>query len=216
MTASLRFSSKPQDSVGALIMPEPPKKVEDITESPKQEAVNEAKNRVLLRDPFAAPGTPGNRWIQYGGDAPIPAKFRATVDQAIDLAYKLNNKPQFRETFRDTVSKLVGKDLEPLLYLNALDKMVIHWAEGSKNNDIRKNLEDEAKASKQDPSFQFSPAFSIVNGRDIWLREFQLQKGVRAVVGSLIHEAAHLAGAPNNPLAEIALDRIHNAAGYPR
>ena len=60
----------------------------------------------LSRDPFAMPGRPGNRWIQYGSDGHIPAKYCPKVDDAINLAYDLNNKPQFAKIFRSTISKL--------------------------------------------------------------------------------------------------------------
>ena len=93
--------------------------------------------------------------------------------------------------------------------------MVINLAEGTQNIDIRIRLEDETRIRQKDP-FRLTLAFSIVNSRNVWLREFQLQKGVSAVVGSLIHEAARLAGAPNDYLADYALDIIHHAAGYPR
>jgi hypothetical protein len=63
----------------------------------------------LSRDPFAVPGQPNNRGLQYGFDGPIPEAYREKVEQGISLAYKLSLDPQFNEIFRDTVTKLSGK-----------------------------------------------------------------------------------------------------------
>ena len=169
-----------------------------------------------MRDPFARPGEPGNRWLKYGSNGSIPKKYRSKVNKAIDLAYKLHFQPRFREVFRKTVSVLSSKDLPPFVYLDSLDSMVIHLAETSKDSRAQLELQDDAEARKKDPKYQSPAAFSIINGKDVWLREFLLQKDPKAIAGSLVHEAAHLAGAPGNPLAEMAIDTIHNAAGLPR
>jgi hypothetical protein len=59
--------------------------------------------------------------------------------------------------------------------------------------------------------------FSEVNGHDIWLRKNLLKTGgPEAIASAIMHEAAHLAGAPGELLAEIAIERLHQASGYPR
>ena len=168
-----------------------------------------------IRDPFARPGQPGNRGLRYGSDGSIPAPYRASLDQAVDLAYRLNDKPSFASLFARTVSGLTGTRLGDDAYLAALDKAVVHLAETSRNQRIREELRRDAEAVARDPRYSPPPAFSIVGGRDVWLREAQLRKGPKAIAGSLLHEAAHLAGAPANPLAEVALEALHNAS-YPR
>jgi hypothetical protein len=168
------------------------------------------------RDPFAKPGEVGNRWISFGNDGQIPAAYMANVKAAIEIAYRLKDKPQFPTIFTDTVSKLSGQSLTAWAYIEALDKMVINLAETSRNPKIKKELADDAEAHRRDSNYKSPGALSLVNGKDVWLREFLLRQGQKAIVGALIHEAAHLVGAPTNPLAEIALDRIHNAAGYGR
>jgi hypothetical protein len=114
------------------------------------------------------------------------------------------------------VSKLSGQTLTTWAYIEALDKMVVNLADTSTNPKIKKELAEDADALRRDKNYKSPGALSIVNGKDVWLRDFQLAKGQKAIVGALIHEAAHLVGAPTNYLAEIALDKIHNAAGYSR
>ena len=63
------------------------------------------------RDPFAPPGYPGNRGIQYGKDGPIPGQNRPSIEKAIRLAYSLAFNSQFEKVFNDTVSKLTNKPI---------------------------------------------------------------------------------------------------------
>ena len=153
---------------------------------------------------------------RLGSDGSIPAQFVSTVRQAIDIAWKLNDKPDFVETFRDTVSKLSGRTLPPDVYALTLDKMVINLAETSHDVRIAKAITDEAPDIKMGALSGPSPAFSFTDGTNIWIRKFSLEQGVRAVVANIFHEGAHLAGAPGNQLAEFALDVIHKKAGFPR
>lgn len=169
-----------------------------------------------LRDPFAELGQIGNRQIQYGSDGKIPAKYQSKVEEAIILVYKLALNEKFINVFRTTVSKLIGKELTKDAYLDALDKMVINLADTSANPKVRKFLIDEAEAIKKDRTYQLIPAITVpVGGRNVYFREFQLKKAPIVIAGSLMHEATHVAGAPANDLAEIALEAIHNI-GYPR
>jgi hypothetical protein len=56
-----------------------------------------------------------------------------------------------------------------------------------------------------------------VNGNNIWLRDSLLEKGdADAIAIAIMHEAAHLATAPGDLLAEMALERIHQEAGLSR
>ncbi len=176
---------------------------------------NAAIPKTALRDPFARPGMPGNRGIRYESDDSIPTKYRSKVDKAIELAYRLAFQPHFNEVFRKTVSTLSGKELPRDVYFRSLEKMVIHYAETSKDARLLEALRKDEEARKSDSNYKLPPAYSTINGEDVWLREFQLQKKPKAIAGSIMHEAAHLAGAPTDLLAEIALESIHNA-GYAR
>lgn len=151
-----------------------------------------------------------------GRDGVIPAKYQAAVRKAIEIAWRLGTNPAFVEAFRDTVSKLRGQAASEDIYASALNKMVINRAETTKNSRIAAELKEDMAAMKKDRTYQQAPAYSVVGGTDIWICEWQLAKGDRAIAGSIIHEAAHLAGARNDLFAEMAIDRIHQAAGIPR
>ena len=167
------------------------------------------------RDPFAPPGMPGNRWASYGQDGPIPAGYRKRVDEALDLAYKLAFQPQFTATFARVIGVLTGKRVGPELYLDTLDRLVLHLADTTRHPTIRKALQRDEEGVRIDPSYQPPPAYSIPNGPNVWIKEFQLRQSSRVLAGTILHEAAHAAGAPADQLAEIAIEVIHNA-GYPR
>jgi len=169
------------------------------------------------RDPFAQPGYPGNRGISYGKDGPIPGENREVVEKAIRLAYQLAFSPTFVKVFNETVSKLTNQPLQGNTYLDALDKMIINYAETSKSPKAVAELKDDAIAVAKDKTYQPPAAFSIRSGRDIWLRGFLLKKGdPEAIAGALMHEAAHLVGAPTDPLAEMGLERLGEVSGYRR
>jgi hypothetical protein len=153
---------------------------------------------------------------RLGNDGSIPVQFVSTVREAIVIAWKLNDKPDFIETFRDTVSKLSGRTLPPDVYALTLNKMVINLAETSHDARIANGIANEAQDIKAGNLSGPSPAFSFPDGSNIWIRKFSLERGVRAVVAHIFHEGAHLAGAPGDPVAEYALDVIHKKAGFPR
>ncbi len=124
---------------------------------------------------------------------------------------------EFEKIFNDTVSKLTNKPVSKNAYYDALDKMIIHHAETAKNPNAVKELKEDQISRAISKQYKSPPAFSIINGRDVWLRTFVLKKGDRKpLTGALMHEAAHLAGAPGDLLAEIALERIGEISGYRR
>jgi hypothetical protein len=55
-----------------------------------------------------------------------------------------------------------------------------------------------------------------MNGTQIWIRSFALEKDDRVIASAIIHEAVHLVDALTDPLAGYALDAIHNEAKLPR
>ncbi len=151
-----------------------------------------------------------------GTDGAIPSRYVGSLRSAIDIVWRLDTDPGFFCIYQETLLKLTGKQIAEDAFPAALNKMIVNCADSSKDGRIRKELESDKNASKLDPRYQSPPAYSFVNGAHIWIREWQLAKGDRAIASSFLHESTHLVGAPNNPLAEWALDRVHAAAGLPR
>ncbi len=152
----------------------------------------------------------------FGNDGTIPAQFMTTVKSAIEAAWKLNSNADFVETFRATVSTLSGRKLGAGTYAIALNKMVINLADSTKNQRVLETLRQDAADAKAGAVAGPTPAVSFKDGTQVWIRMFSLQKGQRAVTANILHEAAHLVGAPGDPVAEFALETIHKKAGFPR
>ncbi len=152
---------------------------------------------------------------KLGRDGVIPTKYQSAVRIAIEIAWRLDTNPAFVEAFHRTVSKLCSQSSEDS-YATALNKMIINYAETTKNPKIATVFKQDVASIKQDPTYQRPPAYSIVGGENIWICEWQLAKGSRAIAGSILHEAVHLAGVPGDFIAEMAIDVIHQAAGIPR
>ncbi|MBC8164567.1 MAG: hypothetical protein H7Y20_01700 [Bryobacteraceae bacterium] len=153
---------------------------------------------------------------RLGRDGTIPSGLEPVVRRAIEIVWRLDDDHNFTEAFRDTVGKLSGAKLGSDAYSNALNVTVINLAEDSKDPRVIAFLTEDAESVKKDPAYSSPPALSFPKQPNIWIRRFSLQKGERAVAANIIHECSHVAGAPGNQLAEIALDVIHNAAGLPR
>lgn len=169
------------------------------------------------RDPFAPFGTVGNRGLQLGSDGPIPARYRNLMEKAIRLAYQLAGNAAFNAAFESTLRGLDVQDVPKDAYLTVLDKAIVHHAETAKAERVIAELKEDAIARAADRSYQSPRAFSVRGGRDMWLREALLSsQSPTLVAGALMHEAAHLAGAPGNLLAELALENLGVASGYRR
>ena len=169
------------------------------------------------RDPFAPLGTVGNRSLQDGTDGPIPAKYLGSLEKGVRLAYQLAYSTPFNRTFETTLQKLGVTSVARDAYLAALEKMIVHYGESSKHEKAIAQIREDALAVKRDRTYQPPGAFSIVNGRDVWLRESLLKtRNEKLIAGALMHEAAHLAGAPGNYLAELGLEQLGVVSGYVR
>src|SRR5262245_10001032 len=168
------------------------------------------------RDPFAPPGSAGNRWVRFGDDGPIPPSYRGRVNDALDLIYALALQPAFVAVFASVVSRLTGKTLGPDAYLDTLDRLILNMADTARDPRIVAELARDAEALKMDRSYQRPPAYSVPNQPNVWILEFQLAQPARVIAGSILHEATHVAGAPADFLSEVAIDAIHHAAGLPR
>jgi hypothetical protein len=153
---------------------------------------------------------------RFGSDGTILAHDQGLVRMAMDKAWDLNKDPNFVEAFRDTVSKLSGKKLSSDAYAEALNRMIIHLADTSQDPRVKRGIADEAIDVRSHAVKGPAPAMSFRGEPNIWIRSFAFPKGIRQITSCIIHEAAHVAGAPGDPVAEFALDVIHRAAGLPR
>lgn len=172
---------------------------------------------ISQRDPFAPLGTSGNRTAQFGSNGTIPARYKQLVERSLFLSYQLALNKLFNETFENALKQLNVEKVPKDAYLAALERMIIHLADSSTHERAVKANTDDTIAAKQDKKYQAPGAFSIVGGRDVWLRRSLLERNSEQLVaGALMHEAAHLAGAPGDFLAEIGLEQLGNVSGYVR
>lgn len=153
---------------------------------------------------------------QLGSDGPIPSQLMSTVKTAINIAWTLNDKPEFISAFNEVLSKLTGTTAPSNAYALALNKMILNLADTSTNAKVKRTIADDAVDVRQKALSGPTPAMSERNGRSVWLRRFSLEKGVNAVVANIFHEAVHLAGAPGDPVAELGIDKLHRVAGFAR
>jgi hypothetical protein len=166
------------------------------------------------RDPFAKPGQPGNRWLQLGCDGAFPDKLKAKVEKAVDLAYQLNSKKVFVDTF-DKLVKGTAKGTTRS-YLDALNAITLNLAEGSSDPKVQKELKEALDAKRQDPTYQIEGGFTIGTTGRVYVREFAVKGWTeRQLAGLISHEATHVAGAPGDLLTEVVLAGL-DAHGYPR
>jgi hypothetical protein len=166
------------------------------------------------RDPFAQPGGPGNRWVRFGCDGEIPKKYKGKVEKAVRLAYALNNKKVFTDTFDKILSKVAkGKARS---YLDALNAMTLNYAETSGNPIVKKEMKEALAAKKADSQYQIEGGFTIGITGKVYIREFVLKDWSETEIAGLIsHEAAHIGGAPPDILTELILAAL-DQYGYRR
>jgi hypothetical protein len=166
------------------------------------------------RDPFAPPGVGGNRWIKYGCDGPIPAKHRSKVEEAVNLAYALANKPAFTQMFDKLIQKLSPQG--GLSYLDALNRISLNLAETSTNSIVQQEVQEALEAKRLDPTYKIEGGFTIGRTGQVWLRQFALKDWTtRHIAGLISHEATHVAGAPGDLVAEVVLAGL-DRYGYAR
>lgn len=151
-----------------------------------------------------------------GHDGEIPGELRGKLRAAIDAAWKLNEDPRFVETFRDVVSKLSGVQKPSTIYAESLNRSVIHLLDTTNN----KLVKDGLKVEKQDVADHavsgLAPSYSFRNQPNVWIRRSAFSQGTRQLTACIFHEAAHVAGATGDPIAEMALEKLHLSAGIPR
>jgi hypothetical protein len=75
------------------------------------------------------------------------------------------------------VSTLADRPLTKGAYLDALDKMILHDAETSKDPRAVKELKDDARARAADKLYQSPAAFSIISGKRCLAARVSLETG---------------------------------------
>lgn len=165
---------------------------------------------------FALGPTGPHSGPSLGHDGPIPARFSTILRSAIGAAWKLNERQDFVEQFRRVVSALSGIEKSPAIYSETLNRMVISLVETTTNPLVKKGIEDEKDDIKVGAVSGAAPSYSIRKERNVWIRASALEKGLKQVTACIFHEAAHVAGAMGDPLAEFALEALHRTAGLPR
>lgn len=150
-----------------------------------------------------------------GKDGPIPKKYQKDVDKAIERAKKLKGNKDFIKKFNETVTKL-GGSADANTYAEIIDNMTIHSANTSRDPQINKEFNAEQSAHAADPTFEPGNAYSKVGdpGKNVYIRNERMGQGADAIGNTIVHEAAHIAGAPGNPIAEIAIKGIEQASGF--
>jgi hypothetical protein len=173
------------------------------------------------RDPFAQPGQPGNRWLRYGCDGPIPEKYHQKLQRAVHLLYELNSKPRFVKLFQETVSVVTGRPVSPSVFVDSLDRMVLNLADTSTNPVVQQFREENAQAEMQGTGYRRSRAYVMPYGSDVWVLEVLFEKGSdKTIAAALSHEAAPIAGIPSDVFHEGLLspriDLVLSEYGYSR
>jgi hypothetical protein len=150
----------------------------------------------------------------FGSDGPIPHRYRTNLNAGIQAAWRLTYSRVFLDVFRRTVARLTYReDLPVESYVSALNTMTLNLAETSRNplaiNEVKGITHLEGSQGS-------APALTSVQQGKTWLREFLLRGDPRRIGGVIMHEAAHYAGAKNDPLAEYALQILDRYSNLPR
>jgi hypothetical protein len=151
----------------------------------------------------------------FGTNGVIPRQYLANVHLGIRIAWHLTANRSFLEVFRTTIAKMTQRDGLPIeLYASALNSMTLNLAETSRNPLVVKEV--RGLTHLEGSAATAAPAMTSVKLGQTWLREFLLREDPRKIAGNLMHESAHLAGAPSDPIAEFVLQTLDKASGLPR
>ncbi len=170
-----------------------------------------------VRNPFARPGQPGFELLQFGNNGPIPSQYHSKVKKAVNLAYALLLHKSFPGVFRDIISKGTGRTYSKDIFVDSLNRMIIHNADTTNVAHIKNAAQDEDENKKRDSSYLRVPAFTTPGQRNTWIKESYIKRAtVKQLAGTIIHEAAHVAGVLSDPVMEWRLQELHEISGYPR
>jgi hypothetical protein len=121
-----------------------------------------------------------------------PGSFDNFIGSDVSARTSFNQGPRGHFVPTDLFQFGSGYALERTMVLHlldALDKMIINYAETSKNPKAVAELKDDAISRARDKIYQSPPAFSIISGRDIWLRGFLLKKGdPKEIAGASVYK----------------------------
>jgi hypothetical protein len=153
---------------------------------------------------------------QLGKDGPIPAALQTKLRTAMDAAWRLNSDPRFVETFRSVVSTLSGSEQPITIYADTLNRSVIHLLDTTRDVRVEKGLAVERGDARTNAVSGLAPSYSFRLEPNIWIRRSAFDKGAHQLTACIFHEAAHVAGARGDPLAEFGLEKLHDVSGYRR
>jgi len=156
------------------------------------------------------------RGPQLGNDGAIPLALRTKLRTAMDAAWRLNSDPRFVETFRAVVSTLSGTEQPITVSADTLNRSVIHLLDTARDPRVKKGLAFERRDVRENAVSGLAPSYSFRLEPNIWIRRSAFDKGAHQLTACIFHEAAHVAGARGDPLAELGLEKLHVTAGLPR
>jgi hypothetical protein len=154
--------------------------------------------------------------MKLGRNGPIPVDLQPKLRQALDAAWKLSKKPGFVESFRSAVSKLSGTEQRSSIYAESLNRIVFNLLDTTSDARVRRGLEVEQQDVLDEAVSGVAPSYSFRNEPNVWIRKSAFDAGIEQLTSCIFHEAAHVAGARGDPLAEFSLDTVHEAAGLKR
>jgi Domain of unknown function (DUF4157) len=155
--------------------------------------------------------------IKFGEDGPIAEADRTIVQLAFNLAYRAASSSSFATKFGE-FKGIVEKNLPEISgvsqqkYLEAMNKMVVHLADTTKNPLVAKSVQKESTVA----------GFTPIGGNDVYIRAFAIQEGRDALASLLLHESFHVAGVPAKPIdeflewiMEVGIHEVEASVGLP-
>lgn len=151
---------------------------------------------------------------KFGHNGNIPSEYIAKLNQAFGSLWKLNDKPGFAEKFRSTVEECTKKQAASDIYETTLNSLILHLADTSTNPKGLDPFNEDNNLIAEGRIPAVGMAYTHVGEPNIWIRKSSLGRDERTIVAVLIHEAMHTVGVTDWN-AE-AIDKVNNAAGYPK
>lgn len=147
-----------------------------------------------------------NKEPEFTVDCNIPQKYQNIITLAWKDALTKYSDTSCRNAFNKVA---LFHKFDPKRVSEKLNGMKISLADGCKP--LQKRLQDILG------SREISEAgYSQTGGDTVWIAYSRIQAGQSAITCTILHESAHLAGAPGDQLAEFGLDIIHRDCNCPR
>lgn len=154
--------------------------------------------------------------LKFGRNGPIPQALQPMLREAFEAAWALSKKPGFVEIFRKTVAGLSGTEQRSSIYAESLNRSVFNLLDTTTDQAVLRGVADEQIDVQDGAVSGAAPSYSFRNKPNVWIRKSAFDKGVKQLTSCILHEAAHIAGAPGDTVAEWALEAVQRAAGHPR